>query len=302
MREGAGNFNVRLAMTAGVSAAAWSIASVIAFCAGSAAVKLLDTSLPAIELTFFRSLIPALFLVGVWRFAVDLGRARDLPGHALRCALGVTAIFGLLYAVSVIPFALAMLLYISRTLLMPITAGLMLGERSGAVVWGAVILGFGGVLLSSWPELRTPESQLGILAALGAAVASAGSQTAVRRLTATNSVGLIVLIYTAASIVTTLPATALVWVTPPMADWPVLVGLGLCAVAAQLAAARAFALAPVGFLAPFDFLGVPIGALLGWLLFGEVPSWWVAGGSLIVLASAAVVASGARAKRPALAR
>jgi drug/metabolite transporter (DMT)-like permease len=250
-------------------------------------------------MTFIRSLVAAVMLAGAWRLLADLRKAQDLWGHAIRCLLGVMAIFGLLYAITTIPLALAMVLYISRVLLMPVAGRLMLGERSGPLVWGAVVLGFVGVLISSWPEMHATESRIGVLAALGAAVASAGSQTAVRRLTRTNSAPLIVLIYSAVAVLGTLPAALPVWVTPPMADWPVLVALGLCAAGAQLFAARAFALAPVGYLAPLDLLGVPVGAVMGWFLFGEVPSLPAAiGGAVVLLAAAVVVMEAA----PAIAR
>ncbi|WP_376959607.1 DMT family transporter [Azospirillum sp. A26] len=280
---------MRIATNGSIAAASWAVGSVVAFCAGSAAAKLLGTKLPAIEMTAIRSLVAAVMVAGTWRLLADLKKARDLRGHAIRCLLGVVAIFGLLYAVTVLPLALAMVLYISRTLMMPIAGRWMLGERSGPLVWSAVVLGFAGVLLSSWPEMQAPESRIGILAAVAAAVASAGSQTAVRRLTRTNSAPLIVLIYSAVAVIGTLPVALPVWVMPPIADWPVLVVLGLCAAGAQLFAARAFALAPVGLLAPLDLLGVPVGAIMGWLLFGEVPGMLAGVGGIFVLLAALIV-------------
>lgn len=288
---------MRIATNGSMAAASWALGSVVAFCAGSAAAKLLGMKLPAIEITFIRSMVAAVMLAGTWRLLADLRKAQDLWGHATRCLLGVAAIFGLLYAVTVIPLALAMVLYISRTLVMPIAGRLMLGERSGPLVWSAVMLGFAGVVISSWPEMHATESGLGVLAALAAAMASAGSQTTVRRLTRTNSAPMIVLIYSAVAVVGTFPAALPVWVTPPAADWPVLVALGLSAAGAQLFAARAFALAPVGFLAPLDLLGVPVATMMGWLLFGEVPNMLSGIGAVVVLIAAAVVVMGSAQPR-----
>ncbi|RJF85036.1 DMT family transporter [Azospirillum cavernae] len=276
-----------------LKAALWAVGSAAAFAASSAAAKFLGQKLPTAELAFFRAAFGVLLLIGVWRFVSDLGKARDPRGYAIRCGLGVIALYSLMYAFTAIPLALASLIFFTRVLLLPITARLMLGERSGTAVWIAVVIGFVGAALPLWSALALPEQRWGVIAALVASVASAGSQTAVRRLTATNSAELIVLIYTAVSVAATLPVAVPVWVSPPVADWPVLVVLGLCAVVAQLTAARAFALAPVGFLAPFDFLTVPAGAALGYLLFSEVPSGLVLAGSVITLAAAAVVTSGA---------
>lgn len=276
-----------------ISAALYAVASAVTFAASSAAAKFLGQKLPTAELAFFRAAFGALLLIGVWRFVADLGKARDPWGYAIRCGLGVVALYSLMYAFTALPLALASLIFFSRVLLLPIAARLMLGERSGLAVWAAVAIGFVGAALPLWPALALPDQRWGVVAALAASVASAGSQTAVRRLTATNSAGLIVLIYTAVSVAATLPVAVPAWITPPAADWPVLIILGLFAVLAQLAAARAFARAPVGFLAPFDFLSVPAGAALGFLLFGEAPGLLVVVGSAVTLAAAAVVTSGA---------
>jgi drug/metabolite transporter (DMT)-like permease len=281
-----------------LKAALWAVGSAAAFAASSAAAKFLGQKLPTAELAFFRAAFGVLLLIGVWRFVSDLGKARDPWGYAIRCGLGVVALYSLMYAFQTIPLALASLIFFSRVLLLPVAARLMLGERSGVVVWIAIVIGLCGAVLPLWPALALPEQRWGVVAALVAAVASAGSQTAVRRLVATNSAGLVVLIYTAASVAATFPFALNGWVTPPLADAPVLVILGLFAVLAQIAAAKAFATASVGFLAPFDVLTVPAAAVAGYLLFGEVPGLLTLIGSAITLVAAAIVTSAA-VPRPA---
>ncbi|MCW2247551.1 drug/metabolite transporter (DMT)-like permease [Azospirillum fermentarium] len=271
------------------TAALWSAASALAFAASSASAKFLGQKLPIAELAFFRAVFGVVVLAGVWQFVADLGKARDPIGHVLRCGLGVVALYSLMYAFATIPLGLASLLFFSRILLLPVAARIMLGERASAGIWAAVLLGFAGALLSSWPAASLPEWRLGVGAALLAAIASAGSQTAVRRLTFTNSPGLIVLIYTAVSVAATLPMASLTWVTPLVGDWPVLAALGLLALASQFAAACAFQKAPVSFLAPLDFLTIPIAAAFGYALFAEIPSAWTIAGSVLVLGSSAWV-------------
>ncbi len=278
-----------------LSAVGWAIASTITFAAGSASAKFLGQKLPTAELAFFRVAFGALMLAGAWRFIADLGKARDPWGYVLRCGLGVVAVYGLMYAFTTIPLALANLLFFTRVLLIPVVGTIMLGERSGPSVWGAVFVGFAGAAVSLWPALALPEWRLGVVAALVAALASAGSQTAVRRLTFTNSPGLIVLIYTVVSMAATFPAATVTWVTPPLGDWPLLAAMGLLALTTQYAAARAFQLATVGFLAPLDFLTIPAAAVLGYVLFSEVPSpWTIAGSGLVLVASGWVAWKGSQ--------
>ncbi|WP_109049356.1 DMT family transporter [Azospirillum sp. TSA6c] len=280
-----------------VQAALWALASAITFSASSAAAKFLGTKLSTAELAFFRAAAGGVVLVMVWRLIADLGKAKDPVGYLLRCGLGVLALYCFMYALGAAPLALVFLIFLTRALMLPVAARLMLGEPSGPVVWVAVIIGFIGAAIPLVPALREPEQAMGILAAMVAAVATAGSQTAVRRLTeAGNAPAMVVLVYSAASVLGTLPAALPGWVTPPAADWPVLTALGLFGVAAQYTAAKAFNRATVGFLAPLDFLAVPAAAGLGWLLFGEVPSMLTAVGAIIVLLAAIIVVTGSAPK------
>lgn len=285
-------------MRSTVIATLWAALSAVTFSASSSAMKVLGTKLPTAELAFFRAVAGAVVLVAVWKLAADLGRVRDPWGYAIRCGLGVMALYAFMFALTSAPIALVFLIFFTRTLMLPVAARLLLGERATPVVWGAVLTGFVGAVIPLVPAIQRPDQAFGVLAAGIAAVATAGSQTAVRRLTeAGNAPGMIVLIYSVVSVLGTLPVALPIWVTPPVADWTILAALGLFAVAAQYAAAKAFSKATVSFLAPLDFLAVPAAAGLGWLLFGEVPNMLTVVGALIVLLAAVVVISSAPARR-----
>lgn len=275
-----------------IRAALWAVASAAAFAASSAAAKFLGQKLPTAELGFFRALVGVVVTFGAWRLIRQIGSPQDRWGHVLRCLLGIVALYSFLYAVSTIPIGLASLLLFTRVLLLPLTAQVMLGERPGTDTWIAVGIGFLGTAIALWPSLALPEMRWGILAGIVAAVASAGSQTAVRRLTASNHPTMIVLIYTAATVAATLPLAVPVWVSPPATDWPIIVALGLFALVAQYTAAKAYANATVGAIAPLDFLSVPAAAILGFALFGEVPHVYMIAGSLTILIAAFIVTRG----------
>lgn len=59
----------------------------------------------------------------------------------------------------------------------------------------------------------------------------------------------------------------------------------------MLAAAKAFSLAPASAVSPIDNTGIFISALIGWMIFGEVLSWNVVFGGLLVSISAVFVAT-----------
>ncbi|WP_207457120.1 DMT family transporter [Azospirillum sp. SYSU D00513] len=283
---------LRLPVSKLLRATAWMAISAVTFAASSAAAKFLGQKLPPAELAFFRSAFGLLFLFGTWRAVVEIRNARDPIWYVVRCGLGVLALCCMMYAFTSIPLGLASLIFFMRVFMLPIASQLMLGERANGIVWSTIVVGFTGAVVSLVPALGVPEMHLGILAAFAGAVASAGSQTAVRRLTKSNNPALIVLVYTAVSTLATAPLAAPSWLTPLPSDWLILSILGLFAMIAQYAAARSYALAPVPFLAPLDFLTVPCAALLGFVVFGEVPDFYtLIGAALILFAALGVTAS-----------
>ncbi|WP_454021270.1 DMT family transporter [Azospirillum sp. Marseille-Q6669] len=271
-----------------LKAASWAIASANAFVLGAASAKFLGLKLPPGEMAFIRAVLVAVAIAGLWRYATRIREARDLGWHAVRLALGVTAGYSFMHAITLIPIALVSLIYFSRVLLLPVTARLMLGERASAAVWVGVVFGTVGVVLSTG-SIPSVEMGLGVALAGLAAITSAGSQVAVRRLTMSNDPALIVLIFSIGSALALSPAAAVTWVTPALADIPVLGLIGAFAVVTQFCAAKAFSKAPAPFVAPFDFLTVPAAAVVGALLFGEIPGAEMIVGGAVVLGAVAIV-------------
>lgn len=277
-----------------LAGAAWAIVSAAAFSASSAAAKFLGVRLPASELALFRAGVALVLVIAVFREAIAWRQARHAGWFVVRCAAGTLALLSFMYALTALPIALASLIFVTRVLMLPPTARLLLGEPLDPRIMAAVLVGFAGIVVVLWPSLVVRGEILGGLAALTAAVASAVSQTAVRRLAPDNPESLIVAIYSVVAVVALMPIAATQWVTPPAGDLPVLLILGAAAAIAQYTAVAAFRRAPAGFLAPFDFLAVPISALIGFVLFGDTmgANDWI-GGLLVLGASAYVVSFGA---------
>ncbi len=283
-----------------LAGSAWAIASAVAFSASSASAKFLGVRLPASELALLRAGVTLLLVIAVFREAVAWRRARHAGWFVVRCAAGVLALVSFMYAVTVLPLALASLIFVTRVLMLPPTARLLLGEAQDPRILAAAGVGFAGIVVALWPALVVQGEVLGALAALTAAVASAVSQTAVRRLAQHNPESLIVAIYSVAAVVVLIPISATQWVMPPVGSLPAMLALGATAAVAQYALVAAFRRAPAGFLAPFDFLGVPVSALMGFVLFGErlgIHDW--IGATLVLGASVYVVSFGARLPIPA---
>ena len=103
------------------------------------------------------------------------------------------------------------------------------------------------------------------------------------------------------NLILTVPIAALPallwWTAPTPEQWALLALQGVLGALAMFLVTRAFALAEASLLAPFDFLRLPIVALLAYLLFsqGVAPTTWI-GGGLIFAATLAM----ARSARPRL--
>jgi drug/metabolite transporter (DMT)-like permease len=73
---------------------------------------------------------------------------------------------------------------------------------------------------------------------------------------------------------------------PLLPDWDVvfaLAFLGLANGCAHFLFARAFAIAPVSVLAPYEYTTLLWGGLLGFAIWAEVPSWTTLGGAVLVI-------------------
>jgi drug/metabolite transporter (DMT)-like permease len=169
-------------------------------------------------------------------------------------------------------------------LLMTLLAIPMLGEQVGWRRWTSTILGFGGVLFMLQPggDLWRPET--GVL--LIAVVAMAVTRIWTRVLSATDTPAAIAFWLMVAHIpmgLLLLPAFP-----PPdtMPGWPVILALvffGVANAIAHILFARAFALAPVSALAPYEYSPLLIGGVLGFLIWVEIPAWTTGGGAVIVI-------------------
>lgn len=111
------------------------------------------------------------------------------------------------------------------------------------------------------------------------------SKIAIRSMAATESSQNIVFYYALFSSLVTLPGAVLHWQPVPNEIWAWLIGLGIIASAGQLAVTKGYRTAPTGAIGVYSYSGIIYGALLGWLFWSEVPSWFTwAGAALIVTA------------------
>ncbi|SFK89857.1 Permease of the drug/metabolite transporter (DMT) superfamily [Falsiroseomonas stagni DSM 19981] len=172
-------------------------------------------------------------------------------------------------------------------LMMTVLAIPLLGEKVGWRRWTSTCVGFAGVMVILQPGGELWRWEAGMLLAAAALLALTRIWT--RVLARTDTPQAIAFALLAAHVPT---GFLLLPVFPPLGPlipaWDVtlcLAFLGLANGCAHFLFARAFAIAPVSALAPYEYTTLLWGGILGFLLWAEVPALNTLVGALIVMAA-----------------
>ncbi len=247
-----------------------------------AIVKQATQELPAAMVVFVRN---AFGLVALAPWLVRGGckglATRCLRLHLLRSLAGLTSMYCFFYALSQLALANAVLLNYSAPLFIPIFALLWLKEPFPMPQRLAAVIGFSGIALILKPDagLLHPAALIGLTAGIFTALAFVG----IRRMAETEPTTRIVFYFGFISTVISALPLPWVWITPRPALLGLLLVMGVLATTAQLLMTRGYALAPAAQVGPFGYTIVIFAALLGWLLWGEVPDARAAWGALLVM-------------------
>jgi drug/metabolite transporter (DMT)-like permease len=266
---------------------AYRVAAMACMACLSAIVKWTGSrGIPVFEIILFRNLFAFVPLgLYIWRTTgFEVLRTRRPLGHLARSAVGLTGMVCGFSAVQHLPLTEATALQFTSPLFMTALSALILSEKVGRHRWGAVVVGFLGVLIMARPlpgQINVTGVTLGILSALGAA----GAMVAIRQISDTERGPTIVFYFTLGGVVLGLAGSAFGWVTPDPLTLAMLVVAGLIGGVGQLFLTEALRLAPVGVIAPFDYTQLVWATALGLVIWGELPHPLTLVGAVIVAAS-----------------
>ncbi len=247
--------------------------------------------LPALQLAFFRYAGAfAISLAAIARGGLGdgrLGTAR--PGlvvlRALLLAVGTVMNF---YALRFLPLTVTSAIMFSAPLIVCALSVPVLGERVGPWRWGAIALGFAGVLVIVRPfgAEFTWVTLLPVFNATAFATYSlltrllSGSVAAETMQLYTGGVGAVLL----------LPFAIFGW-TPPATplDWALMLGLGLWGWAGHELFSRAHGFAAPSVLMPFTYSFLIYLTLAQYLIWGDLPDRWTVIGAVVVVGAGVVV-------------
>jgi drug/metabolite transporter (DMT)-like permease len=181
------------------------------------------------------------------------------------------------------PLASAVAINFSAPLFATIAAIIILKEMVSPARWAALIIGFLGVLLVSRPGVDT--FGIGSLFALANAVLFGTVTVGVRRMTATESTATLTIYQMLVLTAVFAASLPLGWVAPTGADWGAMTANGLGNAIGQYLWTRALHLAPTSAIVPFNYFSLVWAIILGFLVWGDIPSANLIAGSAIVAGS-----------------
>lgn len=261
------------------------VAATIVFAVSSAVSKWLVASYPIGEVLFTRTAVAlltcALFILPHTGLAVF--RTRRLRHHVLRSvSQGCSQMF-LLIAFSLMPLAGATAINFSSPLFATLASALLLKETVGLARWLALLVGLGGVLIVTEPGAGA--FQAGALFALANAILYGSVTAGVRGMTTTESAQTLTLYQLALLTAFFALLLPLGWTSPTPVDTAWIVFNGVSNAVGQYWWTRALHLAPASAVAPFNYLSLIWASILGFAIWGDVPTVSLVIGSAIVVAS-----------------
>ena len=255
------------------------------FTCTSALSKWLIETYPIGEVLFSRVFIPliGLAIIILPRTGLAVFRTTRLKGHLLRGASQSCSQTFLMIAFSLMPLASAVAINFSAPIFATLASIILLRESVGIARWSAILVGFFGVLIVTSPGTDT--FTIGALFALANAVMYGTVTAGVRGLTSTESTPTLTLyqmLIMSAAFSLMLPF-GLVVPTWTDAGWLVLNGIGNGV--AQYWWTRALHLAPASAVAPFQYFSLIWAMMLGFAIWGDVPTVSLLIGGAIVAGS-----------------
>jgi drug/metabolite transporter (DMT)-like permease len=230
------------------------------------------------QCTLMLLMLPRLGLAGFLRT-----RRHGLQiGRGLLLLLATWCMYG---AFRVVSLADAYTITFTAPLLVTALSVPLLHERVGWRRWGAVLLGFLGVLIVIRPGFGAVPLEL--LLPLITAACFALYQIFTRLVSVdpaeTPFVMLFYLAWVGALVMTLV--VPFYWQPVAPTDWLWMAAIGALGALGHLILIQALVIAPASLIAPFTYSQIIWALILGYLVFGDVPDFWMLAGCTVIIAS-----------------
>ena len=278
-------------------------AILLAACAGltfsmlNALLRLLAKNLPPFETQFLRYsaglllLLPLIFKNGWAAY-----KPQNITGQFTRGALHTLALCFWFTALPNIPLANTTAIGFSGPIFIMLGAYIFLKEPMRWERWLATLVGFTGVLVVVGPQFSLSNSVAGInsgwyhMAMLMSAPLFAASFLVTKALTRYESTGTIMVWQAITVSILSLPMALLDWTWPSAWQWAGFLLSGALGTAGHYFLTKSFSKADISSTQSLKFLELVWSALMGWLLFSDVPTLNAIMGGVVISAATIWVA------------
>lgn len=274
------------------------IASYLLFSTQDATVKWLVATLPVVQVLFIRSVTITAICVAIGRRQL-IARALTSPVLKplfLRNLLLLAAWLSYYTAARTLSLPQMTTLYYAAPIIITLLAGPLLKEEVSRPRWAAVVIGFVGVVVASNPEGAGATPTLPVWLALQAAIFWAFSTIILRKTSLSEETLVQMAISSGLFVIFTGVAVIFTWTPATSTELALMGGLGLIATVAQFTLYEGLRRAPASLLAPFEYTSLVWAFVLGFVIWGGIPSLSVFVGAFLIVTAGIVVLVGERQK------
>lgn len=263
--------------------AGFMLAWAVSFSSAMACAKSLDPCIHSFVLFFMKSLFGLVFFSPFFiKMGAEVLKTNKLSLQILRGIFISISSACTYYTYRHLPLGLATSIGMTGPLFTTVLSILILRDRVSFQKWMLIILGYIGVIIVIRPHEVVIEA--GILTALFANLFAASSIVTVKMLARTESTLSIMAYANLATTALGAGAAFFVWDSiPNVKDILILIIVGGLAIFSQFCSVTALRYANPSFLAPFEYTRLCFAITIGFLVFGETPSFWVLLGSGVII-------------------
>lgn len=262
------------------------IAAFFTFAVMNVFAKMLSEHHHVIEVAFYRNLIatlPLLFMIYAMGKKEILVIRSSPRAVVIRSVIGTASLAATFGAYSIMPLADATAFLFTSSMIIPALGFFFLKEQVGKYRWGAILVGFMGVIVMLRPSGDV--NLHGVALALTAACMHATLQTILRALGKKESPETITFYFVFVGTFISLIPLPLVFTMPTWNEAPLILGVGITGVIAQFLLSIAYKNAPASIVTVFNYSGIIWATTFGWIFFNDWPDRAIFIGGGIVIAS-----------------
>ena len=276
------------------------IATTCFSCLNAMSKTLTTAHYPVIEVIWSRYFFAFVFMLAMFlpRSGRALFQIRRWDTQLLRGLLLFLSSYLYFHGIAHLPLATAAAISLSSPIIVTALSPRLLGEAVGPRRWAAVGVGFVGALIVVRPGHA--DFDWHVLLIVASTVCSAFYQIFSRRYGQTERPDASATVATIVGTVAAGPFLPFEWVTPAW-GWDVVlfVGMGIMAGTGHYLLTIAYSQAPAAVVSPFNYTQLIGSAVLGYLVFHDLPDLWTWAGSAVIIASGLYIGYRERARRPA---